>query len=342
MAAASSLWQDVLEVPRALRATLAASDGWDEAARLLGDPGVRRIVATGNGASYYVALALWLASLGGPHETSAGRRRVPDVVAVPGGLVARGRFAWRSGDALLAISTSGSFRDVVEAVEVGAPRPFALVTSTPDSVLGRTAGTIARVRTLHQRAVTHTQALCGNLVAALGVWARITGDTVLAAALDASPDAVAGVLPRAPAFAAELPLSSSWPRAVVAFGSGPAWAAALELALLFKEVAGLPAEGLETREGATSAMYALGPDDLVLSLPAGDHDQLLDEAEAVCRAQGARVARLPGADGFDARLAIATTLPAAVALAERSGLARGLDVDTPAWLAAYESTARPR
>ena len=56
------------------------------------------------------------------------------------------------------------------------------------------------------------------------------------------------------------PRRSGWtPADAVVFGSGPAWAAALEAALLLKEVSGMPAEGVETREGATSTMMALGP-----------------------------------------------------------------------------------
>jgi glucosamine 6-phosphate synthetase-like amidotransferase/phosphosugar isomerase protein len=125
----------------------------------------------------------------------------------------------------------------------------------------------------------------------------------------------------------------------VAFGSGPAWAAALEAALLLKEVAGIPAEGVETREGATSAMMALQPGHLAFSLPTGD-DPLLDEAEAICRDRGATLARAPFVAGADRRLAAITSFPAAVALAERIGVERGLDVDRPAWMDAYYRVAR--
>ncbi len=127
--------------------------------------------------------------------------------------------------------------------------------------------------------------------------------------------------------------------AAVAFGSGPAWAAALEAALLLKEVAGIPAEGVETREGATSAMMALQPGHLVLSLPTGE-DPLLDEAEAICRGRGATVARAPIVAGGDRRLAAILSFPAAVVLGERIGVERGLDVDRPAWTDAYYRVAR--
>ena len=56
------------------RGTLDDERGQGDVAALLGAPGVRRIVASGNGAAYYVAVALWLASLEdgrGPR----GRRR---------------------------------------------------------------------------------------------------------------------------------------------------------------------------------------------------------------------------------------------------------------------------
>ena len=89
----------------------------------------------------------------------------------------------------------------------------------------------------------------------------------------------------------------------VVFGSGPAWAGALEAALLLKEVSGVPAEGVETREGATSAMMALGPGSLALSLSGKAEDPLLAEAEEICAGQGAVVVRTPHPDTVDRRLA---------------------------------------
>src|SRR4051795_1340026 len=66
----TGLWADVRELPEALGDTVAAADGVEAAAGLLRGARVERIVATGNGAAYYVAHALWLAALesrgGGP------------------------------------------------------------------------------------------------------------------------------------------------------------------------------------------------------------------------------------------------------------------------------------
>src|SRR5215217_8595615 len=119
----TGLWADVRELPSALGETLEAAEGVAEAAELLRSGTVERIVATGNGAAYYVAHALWLASL----ESAAPG---PPVVAVPSGLAVRDAFRWRPGDVVLAVSSSGDFRDVVEIAERAArARPCVAVTA---------------------------------------------------------------------------------------------------------------------------------------------------------------------------------------------------------------------
>jgi fructoselysine-6-P-deglycase FrlB-like protein len=325
----TGLWQDTSELPDSLAATLDARDGVSETASLLGGKGVRRIIASGNGAAYYVAMALWLASL----ESSSG----PELLAVPSGLIARGAFRWRPGDAFLAVSSSGEFRDLVEAVEQGAPAPYAALTANATSTLGGQAGARVLVTVSNQRAVTHTQAFCGAVAAGLALWAEITADNALGDALKRVPYAVAAALSSAPTWANEAGEVAA--PVAIAFGSGPAWAAALEAALLLKEVAGVPAEGVETREGATSAMMALQPGQLALSLSTGT-DPLLEEAEEICRSRGALVLRTPAEGEADRRLAAITTFPAAVALSARIGLDRELDVDRPAWTDAYYRVAR--
>jgi glucosamine 6-phosphate synthetase-like amidotransferase/phosphosugar isomerase protein len=326
----TGLWRDLTELPETLAATLDARDGFAEAAELLGRPGVRRIVASGNGAAYYAAMALWLASLEG--------REGPEVVAAPSGLLARGGFHWRTGDVFLAVSSSGEFRDLIEAVEGGAPTPYVAVTSTPGSTIGSRAGMRALVTVRNQRAVSHTQAFCGNVVAALAVWAKLTSDTGLASSLGRLPDEVDAALRSARTWVEGVGKTGA--RNAIAFGSGPAWAAALEAALLLKEVSGIPAEGVETREGATSAMMALGPGDLVLSLATLADEDLLAEAEGACVGQGARVLRTPLGRTTDRRLAAVSTFSAAAVLSAAIGLARGLNVDQPGWTDAYYRVAR--
>jgi glucosamine--fructose-6-phosphate aminotransferase (isomerizing) len=330
------LWSETRRVPVTIARTLERAEGFDDAVAVLRGRGARRIVATGNGAAFYVAHALWLASLSGPQLV--GREHPLELLAVPAGVLAGGRFGWREGDRLLVVSSSGELRDAIEALAAGVPRPYVAITSSPESTIARGAEACALVEVESQEATTHTQAYCGNVAAALALLARLASDETLARALADSPQAVEAACERAGTWADEAARFER-PRAAVVFGSGVGWAAALEAALLLKEVAAVPAEGVETREGATSGMYALGEGQVALSLPAGD-DALLAEAEETCARSGATTLRAPGGDLADPRLAPLTTFPAAVALAAELGLAAGLDVDRPHWLDAYLATAR--
>jgi fructoselysine-6-P-deglycase FrlB-like protein len=330
----TGLWRDVREGPAVLATTVDAADGIAEAAGVLRADGVRRIVAVGNGAAYYVAHALWLAAL-----ESAGDG--PPIVAVPCGVAAADAFRWRAGDAVLAVSSSGEFRDVVRIAERAAAesRPCVAVTADATSSLAHAATATVRQHVEHQRAVTHTQALWGGYAAALGLWAAVTGDEDLRAVVRGAPAAAARAVATTDAWAAETLDDLRPPSAAVVVGGGAAWAGALEAALMLKEIARVPAEGVETREGATSAMFGLDRGHLMVSLdPPGD--PLADEALELCAAAGATTLRVPAVPGADPRLAPVTTLPAAAALAAELALRGGHDVDAPAWTDAYYATAR--
>jgi len=325
----TGLWADVRELPAALAATLDAAQGVADAAALLRRPGVERIVATGNGAAYYVAHALWLASLEGDVPG-------PPIVAVPCGVAVRERFAWQPGDAVLAVSSSGEFRDVVEIARASGARPCVAVTAAAGSSLAAAADVAVLQHVAHQRAVTHTQALAGAYGIGLALWAELAGDDGLRALVDGAPEAAARAVDDAGPWAGELELGAHG--AAIVVGGGPAWAAALELALMLKEISRIPAEGVETREGATSAMFGLAPGHLMVSLdPAGDPHG--DEAVRLCAAAGARTLRPPGA-AADARMSMITSLPASAALSAGLAQAAGHDVDKPTWTDAYYETAR--
>ena len=328
----TSLWREMSAAPEALATTLDRADGHSELAALLSRPSVRRIVAIGNGASWYAALAPWLASLESPLPV--------EFVTVSAGQVAKGRFPWRAGDVPLAISSSGSLRDIVEAVEdPGCPQPFGLITADDASPLGRVAGARALVTVRSQEAVTHTQAYLGAALVALDLVGRLSGDGSLCSAVSRVPELLDARVAEAPVWAEEIAESVPIPRAAQAFGSVHAWPAALEASLLFKEVAMIPAEGMETREGATSGMYALSDEQLVLVLPLGD-DRLADEAASVCLSRGAIVHKVPWQPACDERCAAAAHFAHPLALATMLALRQGIDPDHPAWLAAYEATAR--
>ena len=129
---------------------------------------MQRIVATGNGAAYYVAHALWLASLEGD---AAG----PPIVAVPCGVAVREGFAWQPGDAVLAVSSSGEFRDVVEIARAAADRPSWPSPRARARRWRRAADAAVLQHVENQRAVTHTQALAGGYGAGLALWAAVSG-----------------------------------------------------------------------------------------------------------------------------------------------------------------------
>ena len=128
--------------------------------------------------------------------------------------------------------------------------------------------------------------------------------------------------------------------AAVVVGGGAAWAAAMELALMLKEISRIPAEGVETREGATSAMFGLDRGHLMVSLD--------PDGRPARRRGAAPVRRRRRDDAAAARRPTASTrgwrrsprCPAAAALSAELALAAGHDVDKPTWTDAYYETAR--
>jgi glucosamine--fructose-6-phosphate aminotransferase (isomerizing) len=330
----SELWRDASELPDSLRESLDRAYGHAELAGAIADASVRRLVLSGNGASWYAANAAWLAAC----ETELEL----EVVTVPAGLLAGGTFRWRKGDFLLAISSSGSLRDLLEAVEQpGLPRPFGVITANKESPLARAAGVTALVTIKHQRAVTHSQAFLGSTLVVLDLIGRLADDQKLRRAVRQVPSLLEEQLQRAHDWSAAAigEIGDSIPRAALAIGSGSAWAAAQEAALLLKEIAAIPAEGMETREGATTGMYALDDQHVVLAMPC-DHDRFTREASDVCASRGARVIEVPWHAGTDRRLAAAVHFLHPLALAVDLAIAHGLNPDHPTWYAAYEATAR--
>ena len=325
------IWRDVLELPESLQRTLDAGDGFADTAAFVSGRAVRRLVVTGNGAAYYVAHALWLVSL----ESDSALA----VEAIPAGLIAAGRVRWRRGDALLVISTSGELRDLVEPLRAGtALPPYAAITASPHSTIAAGAAARALVTVCNQRAVTHTQAYCGNVLAALAIWAAITNDRSLHRSVAAAPSLCLAAIEAAQEWSAAAAADPT-PHAAVAFGAGAGWAAALETALLLKELAQIPSEGLEAREGATSAMTGLSRGCLVVGLHPRTND-VVAEAEELCRHTGATIVSLDQGETADRRLTPITTFPASVALATAHGEQRGIDIDSPPWTSAYYKTAR--
>jgi fructoselysine-6-P-deglycase FrlB-like protein len=329
----TGLWHDVADLPAAMQRALDRHEGWDEAIDRLRAPELRRLVVSGNGASYYAGIAMWLASLAGPRDGL-------ELICVPSGVLAGGGFAWRAGDAFMAVSSSGEFRDLVMTARSGSPPPeHLLVTGERDSSLAETAGPIASFDLPANRAITHTQDFCCGVLTVLALWAGATRDVGLERAVLEAPESCARSIALTIAWAEGHFGALEVPSGAIAFGHGPAWAAALEAALLLKEVPQILCEGLETREGATSAMTSLGPGLLALSLPSS-HDPFVDEAERLCGGTGATVLRAVADPAADPRLSAIACFPASVALCAELALRNGRSVDAPVWIDAYLATAR--
>jgi len=326
----TQLWSEVGDAPATVRRTLDANGGTlDRAVALLS--GADRVIVTGNGAAWYAAAAMSLAMC-------RSGRGPAEVAAVPAGLLASGTVAVGPGDGLVVVSSSGELRDIVELVDAGVTVPMVAITADAASTIGRAAAVAVLTTVGSQRAVTHTQSYLGNVVSALRLAAGLNADRELDDAVAGADTLLADAFAAADAAAAAGAVGEH--AAGIVLGTGPAWAAAQEGALLLAEVAGIPTQGMETREAATTGMYALRPGDLVVSLRTGAGDPLALEAEEICRDQGALVVAHDGTGPVDPRLAAITTFPAAAALAIDLGLARGRDVDQPPWVASYYRTAR--
>ena len=330
----TDLWQDAQGVPASVEETLARAEGHDELADAIASQSVKRLILSGNGASWYAANAGWLAGIHTGLEL--------DVASVPAGILAGGAFPWRKGDLVLALSSSGQLRDLLEAVEQpGFPRPLALLTASSDSPLAREADVVALVSVHRQRSLTHTQAYLGLLSVIFDLIGRLNGDSGWRRSLREAPALLDEQLAHAAAWAAEQAgaLEDAPRRSAVSFGSGVSWAAAQEAALLLKEIAALPSEGSESREGATTSMYALDARDLALALPTPG-DRFVEEAASVCGSRGAHVLSAPWPAGGDPRFAPLMHFLAPLAFAIELAITQKLNPDQPPWHAAYEATVR--
>lgn len=328
----SSLWSDVIDCPRVLSAVLDGTDGLDAAVGLIRT--ATRVVLTGNGAALYAASVLW--------HTAQRFPTGPPACLVPAGLLAAGGFRSRPGDVTVAVSSSGELRDLVELLPQGLGSPLVVLTAHAGSALGRAATVPVVVPVEHQRAVTHTQAFVGNVLVALLLWDGVSGGAVnaeLGPVVRRLPERLEHLIEQAPEWGERTASRCGTAQAAVVLGTAGGWPAAMEAALLLKEVAGMPAEGFETREGATTGSYALSGAHVAVVLEAED-DPFAEEAAAICAGRGASVIQTPPDCRADPLLMALTTFPAATALAASLGLRAGLDIDRPAWTDTYLATAR--
>ncbi len=230
--------------PAAIRSTLADSL---EAARAtaagLRHSGVRRVYVIGNGTSYHSSIAA---------ATLYRRHAGPDdPIVVP--LTAGGFLTYLPrlgpGDAVLGISASGEFRDVVAVMDAVRGRvPTIAVVHVPGSTLDRAADYVVRSAGGPSHVPVMTKTFAATLVATELVLAELLGGDRAAGirrairlAADHAEAAIEAAEPRVATLADALVAAGH----LFVVGSGGAYPAALEAALKLKEMAIVHAEGTE-------------------------------------------------------------------------------------------------
>jgi len=335
--------------PEAIRATLAgATAPAREAAEYLVGRDVRRVFVIGNGTSYHSALAA--AAL---HARHAG----PDdaiVVARTAGDFRTYRPKLGPRDAVIGISASGEFADVVAVFEeLRGHVPTIGIVHVPGSSLTRLADRIVTSAGGPSQVPVMTKTFSATLVATELTLLALLGDdpfragsTAIEAAAAQAAAAISATAPRLEALVDRLDRHQR----VFVVGAGLAHAAALEAALKLKEIALVHAEGGETWEvtsGAAtmiderSAVIALAPPgpgraataDLLRHLAAWGAATIEVGPEPIVR-DSILVELPPSAEEDHAPLTCVPPVAlAAFALARR----RGIDPDRPEWVARYHS-----
>ena len=340
---------EISDEPAAIRATLAASrEAARETAQALLAGGVRRVHLIGNGTSFHSSLATALvhrrlARAGDPlvQAWTAGefRHYAPDLT---------------DSDAVVGISASGEFRDVVAVAEALKGRiPTVAIVHAPGSTLTGLADHVILSAGGPSSVPVMTKTFASTLAAAILFVGELLGDdradqavTALAAAADHAKEAIDRSAPLVGALAEELATADH----VFVVGSGGGYVAALEGALKLKEMALIHAEGSESWEMASGAATLIGPASTVVALgPNGRGREAVLDVTRHCADWGARIVEIapqpaiPGAEflplaaAADEDFASLSALPPLALLADALARVRGIDPDVPAWTERYRS-----
>lgn len=340
---------EIVDEPAAIRKTLARSvAAARRAATALRSRGVTRIHVVGNGTSYHssLAAATLYRRYALPHE--------PTVVALTAGEFRGYLPALGPTDAVIGISASGEFRDVVAVVEALRGRvPTIGIVHVPGSTLDRTADYVVRSAGGPSRVPVMTKTFASTLVATELVLAELLGgeravrirDGIVRAA-DHAEVAIAAAEPRVTGIADAL----AGARHLFVVGSGAAHPAALEAALKLKEMAIVHAEGTESWEMASGVATIIDAESVVVALApygpgcaatldvarhAAGWGAHVIEVAPVASIEGADLLPIPAAAEEDH--APLTTVPSVALLAYALARRRGHDPDLPGWVERYHS-----
>lgn len=340
---------EITDEPAAIRDTLAESvETARRAAAALRSRGVTRVHVIGNGTSYHSSLAA--ATLYRRHALPGD----PAVVALTAGEFRRYLPALGATDAVIGISASGEFRDVVAVVEALRGRvPTVAIVNVPGSTLDRTADYVVRSAGGPSRVPVMTKTFASTLVATELVLAELLGGEragrirhSIALAADHAEAAIAAAEPLVAAFADAIAGAGH----LFVVGSGAAYPAALEAALKLKEMAIVHAEGTESWEMASGVATIVDAESVVVALaPHGpgfaatvdvaSHavgwGARIVEVAPVASIEGAYLLPIPAAAEEDH--APLTTVPPIALLAFALARRRGHDADHPGWIERYHS-----
>ena len=340
---------EIAQGPDAIRRTVidARAMSKDIAARLRGD-GVRRIHVIGNGTSYHSSLAA--ATLYARHA-SAGD---PIVIPMTAGAFLTYPPALGDGDAIVGISASGEFRDVVAVAEAWRDRlPVVGIVHVAGSTLTRIATAVVMSSGGPSDVPVMTKTFSATLVATEMLLLDLLGPDradgpieEIVRAADHAEAAIDAAGPLVDDLATDLASSDH----VFVVGSGLAHIAAMEAALKLKEMAIVHAEGTETWEMASGAATIVGAGTVVVALaPGGPGRAATADVVAHAAEWGARVIEVgptslaPGstllplsADAIEDHAPL-TAVPPVALLAFALARRRGHDPDHPAWVERYHS-----
>jgi glucosamine--fructose-6-phosphate aminotransferase (isomerizing) len=341
--------EEIVAGPGAIRATLAETlPAARAAAADLQRRGVRRLYVIGNGTSFHssLAVATLYRHLALPHE--------PALIPLTAAEFSTYLPSLGAGDAVLGISASGEFREVVAVMQALRTRvPTVAVVHVPGSTLTRLADHVLLTAGEPSRVPVMTKTFSCTLAATYLLIAELLGgeratqvEQAIAVAADDAEEAIRGVLPLVEGLAERFFDAEH----IFVVGSGAAYPAALEAALKLKEMALVHAEGTETWEMESGAATLIGPATTVIGLePAGRGREAVRELMRHCAEWGARCIEvtaepaLAGADVLpiparaDEEFASLVAVPPVALFAFLLARRRGLDPDRPAWSERYHS-----
>jgi glutamine---fructose-6-phosphate transaminase (isomerizing) len=340
---------EIRDGPAAIRTTLAsATEPARAAAADLAARGVRRVFVIGNGTSYHSALAgaALYARRAGPDDPDVIARTAGDFRTYPPDLGPR--------DAVIGISASGEFADVVAAFrDLRGRVPTVGIVHVPGSTATRLADRTVLSAGGPSRVPVMTKTFSTTLVATELTLLALLGDEVLrvtAAGIEAAAGHAEAAIGAATTALDAIVGRLDGRERVFIVGAGLAHIAALEAALKLKEIALVGAEGGETWEATSGAATMIDERAAVIALAPNGPGRaatadLLRHAAGWGAATieigpertvpGSVLVELPpvAAEDHAPLTAVPPVALAADALARR----RGLDPDRPHWVERYHS-----